>query len=87
MAGERLMPRVAQCGSRRSEVRQTATGGAANCVDRRTDVGVNWGPQGKLGKEVTHNLKAQKATNNMDSANAYAVMNILSVSCTGSRVA
>ena len=35
--------------------------------------------QGKLGKEVTHNLKAQKATNNMDSANAYAVMNILSV--------
>ena len=34
--------------------------------------------KGKLGKEVTHNLKAQKATNNMDSANAYAVMNILS---------
>ena len=35
--------------------------------------------QGKLGKEVTHDLKAKKATNNMDSANAYAVMNILSV--------
>jgi len=34
--------------------------------------------KGKLGKEVTHNLKAQKATNNMDSANAYAVMNIFS---------
>jgi solute carrier family 35 protein E1 len=34
--------------------------------------------KGKLGKEVTHNLKANKATNNMDSANAYAVMNILS---------
>jgi hypothetical protein len=46
--------------------------------------------QGKLGKEVTHNLKAQKATNNMDSANAYAVMNILSVwlpmTCSPSRV-
>jgi solute carrier family 35 protein E1 len=34
--------------------------------------------KGKLGKEVTHDLKAKKATNNMDSANAYAVMNILS---------
>merc|ERR1712127_983272 len=34
--------------------------------------------KGKLGKDVTHNLKANKAKNNMDSANAYAVMNILS---------
>ena len=34
--------------------------------------------KGKLGKDVTHKLKANKATNNMDSANAYAVMNILS---------
>jgi len=34
--------------------------------------------KGKLGKDVTHKLKADKAKNNMDSANAYAVMNILS---------
>jgi len=34
--------------------------------------------KGKLGKDVTHKLKEKKATNNMDSANAYAVMNILS---------
>jgi solute carrier family 35 protein E1 len=34
--------------------------------------------KGKLGKDVTHKLKDNKATNNMDSANAYAVMNILS---------
>ena len=35
--------------------------------------------KGKFGKEVTHKLKDNHATNNMDSANSYAVMNIISV--------
>ena len=38
--------------------------------------------KGKLGKEVTHNLKHHQATNNMDSANSYAVMNIISAGWT-----
>jgi len=34
--------------------------------------------KGKMGHGITHDLKAKKATNNMDAANVYAVMNILS---------
>ena len=35
--------------------------------------------KGKFGEEVTHKLKDNHATNNMDSANSYAVVNIISV--------
>jgi solute carrier family 35 protein E1 len=38
--------------------------------------------KGKLGKDVSHALKAQVATNNMTVANTYAVMNILSATWT-----
>jgi|Transcript_1529 solute carrier family 35 protein E1 len=37
--------------------------------------------KGKLGKDVTHNLKADKSKN-MDAANVYAVMNVLSAAWT-----
>jgi hypothetical protein len=38
--------------------------------------------KGKLGKDVSHALKAQQATNNMNVANTYAVMNLLSAAWT-----